>query len=78
MNTDIIQEYYDSFSLHITDLKVFLNKDEPLNHLLKPIDLTLDLHNSIFPNERFLPTIGLEARLPTVNLTIIISVITII
>ena len=44
-----LKDYYDTFLIKASDIKVFVDKDIPQNHMLTPVDIDLQFHSCIFP-----------------------------
>lgn len=66
MNDDALNTYYDCFNISVKDVKIYLDRDIPRNHLLTPLNMDSKIYASIFPSDPKLPTIVLKAEIPKV------------
>ena len=70
INPAITETFYDNFTLRIKDFKCFLNKDEPDNHLIHPVNIITTLHQSIAPAEPSLPTLAFASDIPSMSMSL--------
>ena len=66
VNDDALRTYYDCFNISVKDVKIYLDRDIPRNHLLTPLNMDSRIYASIFPSDPKLPTIVLKAEIPKV------------
>eukprot|EP01084_Bolivina_argentea_P061661 112716_1 len=67
VNEDALSTYYDCFNVRVEDIKIYLDRDIPRNHLLTPLNMNSKIYSSIFPSDPKLPTIVLKAGVPKVS-----------
>ena len=67
VNDEALNTYYDCFNIRVEDIKIYLDRDIPKNHLLTPLNMDSKVYSSIFPSDPKLPTIVLKAGIPKVS-----------